>query len=105
MKIESNTITPYKSKRNTLGNIIWRNKIRLIFWAAKIMLRQNMLHQNNDTPIFFQHLKVLLCFRVIKILPKSDEREKNLSLPKNIRNIAKYRPFHAKIPMKFLRVG
>ena len=36
-----------------LGNIIWCNKIHQIFWTAKIMLRQNMLHQNNDTPIFF----------------------------------------------------
>ena len=25
---------------------------------------------------FFQHLKTLLCFRTIKISPKSDEREK-----------------------------
>ena len=42
---------------------------------------------------------------MIKILPKSDEREKNMSLPQIIRNIAKSSPFHAKIPMNFLRVG
>ena len=68
------------------------------------MLRQNMLHQNNDTPIFFNTSKFYCALGRLKFHAKG-MKEKNMSLPQNIRNIAKSSPCHAKIRMIFSEWG
>ena len=64
------------------------------------MLRQNMLHQNNDTPIF-STTEILLCISTVKILPKSVKIEKNYDNAPRHKKIAKLSFFFGKIPIKF----
>ena len=89
----------------TLGNIIWRNKIHQILRTAEIMLRQDMLHQNNDTPIF-STTKILLCISTVEILPKSVEMEgKYDNAPGYKKKKTKSSSFLGKIPIKYSRLG
>ena len=68
------------------------------------MLRQNMLHQNNDTPIF-STTEILLCISTVKILPKSVEMEGKYDNAPGYKKKTKSSSFLGKIPIKYSRLG